>query len=61
MSLPDEVTLPGGVRASAVTMGPDWFAVVTEDDRILIFERDSGRLAPDRADQPRLSASSPPV
>ncbi|MFO7920561.1 MAG: DUF6476 family protein [Nioella sp.] len=42
--LPEEVTLPEGVRASAVTMGPDWFAVVTADDRILIFDRDSGDL-----------------
>ena len=44
IGLPDEVTLPEGVRASAVTMGADWFAVVTDDDRILIFDRDSGAL-----------------
>jgi len=36
--------LPEGVRANAVTMGADWFAVVTEDDRILIFDRDSGEI-----------------
>ncbi|TBX29126.1 DUF6476 family protein [Nioella sediminis] len=44
VSLPDQVTLPEGVRASAVTMGEGWYAVVTDDDRILIFDRDSGEL-----------------
>lgn len=44
VSLPDQVTLPEGTRATAVTMGEGWYAVVTEDDRILIFDRDSGAL-----------------
>ena len=35
--LPDEIALPQGARAMAVTRGADWFAVVTDDDRILIF------------------------
>lgn len=38
--LPDRITLPAGVRAAAVTQAPDWFAVVTTDNRILIFNRD---------------------
>jgi len=42
--LPDQVTLPEGVSATAVTLGSDWLAIVTEDDRILIFDRDSGAL-----------------
>ena len=42
--LPDQVTLPEGVGASAVTMGAGWYAIVTDDDRILIFDRDSGEL-----------------
>lgn len=37
--LPDQIALPVGVAASAVTMGPDWVAVVTEaGDEILIFD-----------------------
>jgi hypothetical protein len=42
--LPDAVTLPEGVRATAFTQGTDWIAVVTEDDRILIFDRLTGTL-----------------
>ncbi|WP_424941715.1 DUF6476 family protein [Aliiroseovarius crassostreae] len=38
--LPDELVLPAGVTATAVTRGPGWFAVVTEDERILILEPD---------------------
>lgn len=44
VSLPDQVTLPEGARASAVTIGEGWYAVVTDDDRILIYDRDSGEL-----------------
>lgn len=39
-SLPAEVTLPEGTRAQAVTFGTGWVAVVTTDDRILIFDTD---------------------
>jgi Flp pilus assembly protein protease CpaA len=38
--LPDGFTLPDGARAQAVTFGTGWIAVVTTDDRILIFGRD---------------------
>jgi hypothetical protein len=41
--LPETLSLPEGTRAQAVTFGTDWTAVVTTDDRILIFNRD-GRL-----------------
>jgi Flp pilus assembly protein protease CpaA len=37
-SLPEEFTLPEGTRAQAVTFGTGWVAVVTTDDRILIFD-----------------------
>ena len=40
MAMPDSLTLPDGIRPAAVTMGKDFVAVVTEDDRILIFGRD---------------------
>lgn len=39
-SLPEEFTLPEGTRAEAVTFGTGWVAVVTTDDRILIFKED---------------------
>ncbi|HGG05504.1 MAG TPA: hypothetical protein ENK28_08595 [Aliiroseovarius sp.] len=37
---PENLALPAGVAASAVTRGPDWLAVVTEDGRILILSPD---------------------
>ncbi len=39
-TLPEEFTLPEGTRAAAVTFGTGWVAVVTTDDRILIFDED---------------------
>jgi hypothetical protein len=44
LALPEGITLPEGARAAAFTQGRDWFAVVTEDDRILIYDRASGTL-----------------
>ena len=41
--LPDTITLPPGVTAQAVTVGPGWYAVVT-GDAILIYDRDTGAL-----------------
>jgi len=38
--LPQNLSLPQGVTAAAVTAGRGWFAVVTTDDRILIFGPD---------------------
>ncbi|MFC3118340.1 DUF6476 family protein [Jhaorihella thermophila] len=37
MVLPDVITLPEGVKPQAFTVGRGWVAVVTDDDRILIF------------------------
>lgn len=42
--VPDEIKLPGGATAAAVTLGTDWIAVVTTDDTILIFDRATGAL-----------------
>ena len=42
--LPDTITLPADTNATAFTQGPDWYAVVTDDDRILIFDRTTGDL-----------------
>ncbi len=42
--LPDQITLPDGVEATAFTQGDTWYAIVTKDQKILIFSRDSGSL-----------------
>lgn len=42
--LPDEIALPEGTRATAITRGPDWLAVVTGDGRILIYGLDGTTL-----------------
>ncbi len=39
MELPPAIALPAGTAATAFTHGPDWIAVVTGDDRILIYDR----------------------
>ena len=37
--LPASLTLPEGASALAVTFGPGWVAVVTDQDHVLIFDR----------------------
>ena len=44
LPLPDQISLPEGVRAQAFTQGTDWFAVVTDAGTILIYDRTTGRL-----------------
>lgn len=44
LPLPDRIELPEGATARAFTQGQDWFAVVTSDDEILIFDRATGTL-----------------
>ena len=43
-TLPEEIRLPEGASARAVTWGTGWYAVVTDDDEILIFDRADGTL-----------------
>ena len=38
--VPENLQLPQGATAAAVTIGTGWIAVVTADDRILIFGLD---------------------
>jgi hypothetical protein len=38
-SLPDGLTLPEGTDPAAITFGKGWIAIVTTDDRILIYGR----------------------
>ena len=42
--VPAALDLPKGARATAFTQGDDWLAVVTADDRILIYDRLTGQL-----------------
>ena len=42
--LPEQINLPKDVRAVAYTQADNWFAVVTDDDRILVFDRTGNRL-----------------
>jgi hypothetical protein len=44
LPLPASITLPDGSKAETFTQGPDWFAVVTTDSRILIYDRATGKL-----------------
>jgi hypothetical protein len=44
LPLPDQISLPPGVNALAFTQGADWFAVVTDADTILIYDRGTGSL-----------------
>ena len=42
--LPGEIALPEGVTARAFTQGTDWYAVVTDGDEILVYDRATGLL-----------------
>ncbi|MHC0054877.1 DUF6476 family protein [Actibacterium sp. D379-3] len=49
VALPDTIALPDGTRATAFTQGVGWYAVVTGDQHILIFDAASGALRQDIA------------
>ncbi len=38
LAIPDQVTLPAGTVAISYTQTHDWFAVVTDENKILIFD-----------------------
>lgn len=42
--LPEQIALPDGARANAFTQGPDWYAIVTDHNQILIYDRLTGQL-----------------
>ena len=42
--LPERIVLPAGAKAQAFTQSAKWFAVVTEDNRILIYNPATGTL-----------------
>jgi len=54
-SLPADIELPAGTTAAAVTFGRGWYAIVTTDDRILIFDSASGNVRQDVAILPAIN------
>ena len=38
LEIPDQITLPAGTVAVSYTQTQDWFAVVTDENKILIFD-----------------------
>ncbi|MFX0545560.1 DUF6476 family protein [Roseovarius sp. S1116L3] len=44
VTLPDAIALPEGAAPAAFTQGDDWYAVVTETDEILVYDRTTGQL-----------------
>lgn len=44
LALPDAIALPDGSAAVAFTQAEGWYAVVTADNRILIYDRKTGAL-----------------
>ncbi|MEI4486730.1 DUF6476 family protein [Frigidibacter sp. MR17.14] len=42
--LPEAVVLPDDAKAKAVTFGTGWYAVVTDQDEILVFDAGSGEI-----------------
>ena len=38
LAIPDQITLPAGTIALSYTQTQDWFAVVTDENKILIFD-----------------------
>ncbi|CUH63767.1 hypothetical protein TG4357_00878 [Thalassovita gelatinovora] len=44
---PDAITLPDGTQAQAFTQTKRWYAVVTGEDHILVFSRETGKLVQD--------------
>lgn len=53
-ALPEDIQMPDGAEAQAVTFGQGWIAVVTQDGRILVFNAE-GRLQ----QEVRLERSAP--
>ena len=44
LPIPEQITLPAGAQAVSVTVGPDWYAVGTDDGRLLVYDRRTGAL-----------------
>jgi len=50
--LPAQITLPEGVTAQAITAGPGWFMIVTDDGLALIYGTDGSLVSESRLTLP---------
>jgi hypothetical protein len=44
VTLPEVITLPSGETASAYTQGRGWYAVVTQSNKIVIYDAETGDI-----------------
>lgn len=44
VQLPERIILPSGTVPEAFTVGRSWYAVITEDDEILIFDKTTDEI-----------------
>ena len=44
VSVPEDISLPDGQIAQAVTFGDGWYAVVTTDQYLYIFQANTGEV-----------------
>lgn len=44
LALPEELQLPKGAVPISMAQGRDWVGIVTQEDTILIYDRQSGAL-----------------
>ena len=44
LALPDEIALPDGTRAQAITLARDWVLVLVDTGEVLLYDRGSGEL-----------------
>ena len=44
LPIPSRIVLPDGTEPIAYTRGPNWYAVVTSENRILIYDHSTGDL-----------------
>ena len=41
---PDQIMLPNGTRAATFTASKDWFAIITTDDELLLYDQHTNDL-----------------
>ncbi len=44
VTFPDAITLPDGATATAFTQTAEYFAIVTEENEILVYNRTTGQM-----------------
>ena len=44
LKIPQDISLPKGTKAISYSQGSDWIAITTSNDKILIFDRQTGEI-----------------